>query len=119
MQNYWIIALVALMLSACAQNPKNIQALYVSELQYQAYSCEQLRETLLNVNTALGNAHYQQGVARGNDALGILVVGLPVASMTGRDQTSQVAYLKGHADAIQRSGEIKKCGSLAPIIKWD
>lgn len=113
------IALASAFLAGCAQKHQDIVPLYISEIHYQSFTCDQLRDTLLNVNTALGNAAYQQGVARGYDGLGLLAVGLPVASMTGRDSASQVATLKGHQEAINRAGTNKQCGSLAPVINWD
>ncbi len=113
------LALASALLARCAQKHQEITPLYVSEIHYQPFTCDQLRDALLHVNTALGNAAYQQGVARGYDGLGLLAVGLPVASMTGRDSTSQVATLKGHQEAINRAGTKKQCGSLAPVINWD
>jgi hypothetical protein len=76
-------------------------------------------DDLLNVNTALVNASSRQIDARSNDALGVFLIGLPLASMTGKDATAQVAMLKGSADAIRRAGDAKSCGSLAPVITFD
>lgn len=117
MRRFAIVALAAL--SGCAAKPENIAPLYVSELPYMNASCDQLRDTLLNVNTALANATSQQDTARAHDSLGVFLVGLPVASMAGQDAKAQVASLKGHAEAIKRAGAARNCGSLAPIIKWD
>lgn len=105
---------VTAMLAGCAARPQDIPPTYVSELPYMSATCDQLRDTLLNVNTALGNAASNQVSARANDSLGVVLIGLPVASMAGKDSTAQVAILKGHADAIRRAGSAKNCGSLAP-----
>lgn len=117
MKRVIVVALAAL--SGCATKPENIAPLYVSEVPYISASCDQLRDTLLNVNTALANAVSRQDTARAHDSLGVFLVGLPVASMAGKDAEAQVATLKGHAEAIQRAGSAKKCGSLAPVIRWD
>lgn len=108
------VLIAVAVLAGCAARPRDIQPTYVSEIPYQSASCDQLRETLLNVNTALANAASQQDNARASDALGIVLIGLPVASMSGKDAASQVALLKGHAEAIKRAGAAKNCGSLAP-----
>ncbi|PSM18215.1 hypothetical protein [Nitratireductor sp. StC3] len=112
-------ALTAALLSSCAASPKDIAPIYVSEALYADFSCEQLREALLNTNTVLNMAAVDQSTARAADASGILLVGLPIASMTGRDRTAQVGILKGHAEAIMRAGSANNCGSLAPKISFE
>ena len=113
------VAVATAMLAGCATHPRDIAPLYVAEAPYQHLTCDQMRDELLNVNTALVNASSRQIDARSNDALGVFLIGLPLASMTGKDATAQVAMLKGSADAIRRAGDAKSCGSLAPVISFD
>lgn len=113
------VVFAVMIAGGCAPHPRDIAPMYVSDLPYQSLTCDQLRSELLNVNTALNNTANQQVGARASDAAGIVMIGLPVASMASRDSTAQVAALKGAADAMKRAGAAKNCGSLAPVIKFD
>lgn len=105
-----IIAIASLaMLSACATKPENIQAASVSTLQYEPLTCAQLVAEEQRIDTALVIAYGQQNQARSNDAVGVFLVGLPVASMTGGSVEPQIASLKGQKEAIRQTALKKGC----------
>ena len=68
------------MLAACAPAPETIQAAYVSDLPYRGYTCDQLGEEGIRLQQALATASVAQSNARSNDAVGIILIGLPLLS---------------------------------------
>ena len=51
----------------------------------------------------------RQENARTGDAVGVLLVGLPVSSMTGGNVAPEVARLKGEHEAVYRAAMEKGC----------
>jgi hypothetical protein len=101
------VAIVAL--AGCAKSPASIAPAYVSEIPYQSLSCEQLGAESARVTNALAAASQQQENARGGDIVGIILIGLPVSSMSGDNIAPQIANLKGQQDALQRTMIAKNC----------
>ena len=112
--NKLIIAL-AFGVTGCASNAKNIQPAYISPLQYDTYSCAQLREEAARIG---GEAVRVAGVQDSNatkDAVfttvGIIIAWPVLFALKGDGQTaSELARLKGQLDAIEQAGIRKNCG---------
>lgn len=98
-----------LMLAACAKSPDSIAPAYVSGLQYQSLDCKQLALEDDRVSQALVRASKQQENARTNDTVGVLLIGLPVSSMSGDNIAPEIARLKGEQDALRRQRLDKRC----------
>jgi hypothetical protein len=98
-----------ILLVACAKSPDSIAPAYVSDLTYRSASCSDLSVEYARVNGALVTASAQQEQARGNDTVGIILLGLPVSSLSGDNIAPQVAELKGELEAIHRVALEKKC----------
>lgn len=99
----------ACLLSSCAQDPQYVEPTYVSDVPYQALSCRQLgidQDRLLN---AVQIASTRQQTASNNDAVGVLLLGLPIGSMAGEDNAQQLARLKGELEAVQTALKSKDC----------
>ncbi len=103
-----IIALSALTLTNCATHPKNIQPAYVSHLNYQNLKLSQLQAEQTRLTAALATASDAQQKARSNDTLGVILLGLPVSSLSGSNQASNIARLKGELEAIQKAISLKQ-----------
>jgi hypothetical protein len=110
MANSRVLILFICVLSGCAANPESIPPSYVSELSYQQYSCEQLGQEQVRMSSALATASDAQRRARSNDTAGVILLGLPVSSLSGSNQASNIGRLKGEMEAIQRAGTLKNCG---------
>lgn len=104
------------LLSACATAPENIAPAYVSNMQYQNWTCEQMVEELSRLGSALVSASSQQNKARSNDAVGVFFLGLPVASMSGGNVAPEIARLKGEQAAIQQAQSLKNCNAVNPWL---
>lgn len=97
-------------LAACAKSPESIAPEYISPVAYQGYTCKQLAEEQARVASALSLASQQQDNARTNDTVGVILIGLPVSSLSGDNIAPQVAKLKGEGEAIHKAGLQKNCG---------
>jgi len=96
-------------LAACAKSPESIQPAYVSPVTYDGLSCPQLGEKQGRLATALATASNQQSQARSNDIAGILLLGLPVASLSGENIAPQIALYKGQQEAVRQVTLRKSC----------
>jgi len=96
-------------LSACAKSPGSIQAAYVSEIGYHGWSCRQLSGEAGRLRTALATASTQQENARTNDTIGVILIGVPVSSLSGDNIAPQIARLKGEQEAIRKARITKRC----------
>lgn len=111
-----IVTLAALIaVTACAPAPESIQAAYVSDLPYRGYSCDQLGEEAIRLNQALSTASVAQSSARTNDAVGIILIGLPVGSMSGQSIAPQIALYKGQIEAVRTASLRNNCPEMTRI----
>ncbi len=100
-------------LIGCAPSAKNIQASYVSPLQYEDYSCRQIRAELARVTRKV---HEVSGVqddhaSKDSAALGVgLVLFWPALFfMPGEDRAEELSRLKGEYEAIEQVAIKKDC----------
>ncbi len=100
---------LVLALAGCAKSPESISAAYVSEVGYGSWTCKQLGEESLRLSSALTRASLQQEQARTNDAVGVILIGLPVSSMSGDNIAPEIARLKGETEAVRRAAITKRC----------
>ena len=107
-----LLAMLITMLVACAPTPESIQPAYVSEVPFQAWRCLQLGEEQLRLGAALATAATQQNTARSNDTVGVLLLGLPVGSMSGQSIAPQIARYKGEQEAVHRAMIRNHCPEL-------
>lgn len=106
---------LALFAAGCAKNPESIAPAYVSEVGYQSYSCQQLAQEQQRLNEAYTVAEAQQKKARSNDIAGVILIGLPVSSMSGDNIAPQIANLKGQQEAVRKAMIAKNC-EAAPTL---
>lgn len=103
-------------LTGCATKPESIMPAYVSDMGYMQYTCDQLAEEQSRLHSALASASDAQRRARSNDTVGVIFLGLPVSSLSGSNQASHIARLKGELEALQRAAIKLDCGlDLVPI----
>ncbi len=110
-----LISLCALAVSGCATSPDNIAAAYVSPMQYQSYSCPQLREEATRISARAIQVTGAQSSKATTDAVAMtvgMVVFWPALFFLKGDGTTaaEVARLKGEMDAIEQASIRKKCG---------
>lgn len=103
------IALVAFLVSACAQKPENVQAAYISPNTYAGLSCPQLQAEAIRVDNAYTRAAAAQNKARSNDVAGVILIGLPVSSLSGANVAAQIADLKGRQEVLEQTMIAQNC----------
>ncbi len=97
------------MLGACAQSPEDIPPIYMSQLPFDGWTCKQLEVESHRLQNELAVAYARQEQTATGDTIGIVLVGLPLASMSGRDGAPEVGRLKGEHSAIYRAAVAKDC----------
>ncbi len=110
------LVIILSFLSACATRPENIQAQYVSPMQYQSYSCEQLESEAMRISRKVTEVTGKQSKQATGDAVamgvGLVLFWPALFFLIGDDKKEELARLKGEYDAIEQSAIQKNC-SLA------
>lgn len=83
---------------------------YVSDVGYRSWSCKDLGEETLRLSAALATTSQQQDQARSEDTAGVLLLGLPVSSLSGGNVAPEIARLKGEQEAVHQASMEKRCG---------
>jgi hypothetical protein len=104
-----------LCLAGCATRSENVTATYVSPIQYQSYTCQQLREEAARVSAKAAAASGVQDSKANGDAIATgvaVVIFWPAAFFLKGDGSTaaELASLKGQMDAIEEANIQKKCG---------
>jgi len=100
----------ALALAGCAASPETIQPTYVNSVPLEAQSCPSLTSERDRITYVLARASDQQQRARTDDTVGVLLLGMPLGSMSGENIASQVAVDKGQLDAVNHAMQHNACG---------
>ena len=96
-------------LAGCAKTPESIAPASTSTIPYQRYSCGQIGQEERRLSSALTTAYTQQNNARTNDVVGVILIGLPVSTLSGDNIAPQIAKLKGEREALQKVAIRKRC----------
>ena len=102
-------------IAGCASDPKDIQASYVSPLEYQNHDCDQVSAELRRVSRRTSQLFGQLDETHSNDqaqmAVGMLLFWPTLFFLEGGDgaQAAEYARLKGEVDALEKVAIAKKC----------
>lgn len=110
-----VAVIAALSLAGCASKSADIAPAYVSPMQYQSYTCQQLAAEAQRVSAAAANAAGQQDSQATKDAVATtvgVIVFWPTLFLIGGDKqnAAQLAQMKGEMDAIEQASIQKQCG---------
>lgn len=98
-----IIALLPVIaLAACAASPEDIAPVEMSSSAYAGTSCANVRADRAVAMTRLTALYGEQRQARTNDTIGVIILGVPTASLTGGDRATEIGALKGQIAAMDR-----------------
>lgn len=105
-----ILALgIALSMAGCASAPSSIKPTNVSNSAYSGLSCGQLSQQSARIDAAYKVAADKQSSTRRADTIGVLLIGLPTGSMSGKDNSAEIARLKGEQSALVKAKASKGC----------
>ena len=96
-------------IAACAAKPENIAPAAFPVAAYSARSCNQLSADAARVHDAIAVASEAQDKARRADTVGVILLGIPAASLVGKDRAGTISVLKGEAEAIRQSQAMAGC----------
>ena len=105
----YIIPFALLVVAACAKQPENIPAADIGPNPYLSFSCKSLAQEKLNLSQSLENLSAAQKNAASGDTVGVLLLGLPVSSMSGNDKETAIAVTKGRIQATEAVQQQKGC----------
>jgi hypothetical protein len=109
MQKLIVVGSIAAMLCGCAALPENIAPNYVNAANYQNWTCQQLGNEEVRLNSNYLVMAQEQRSTRRSDAWGVVLVGLPIGSIAGGRVTKEVADLKGQLIAVHNMQKQKGC----------
>ncbi len=120
-KNVLILLIGCLFISACAKKSSSIQATYVSPLQYQSYSCQQIGMEISRVSRKVSEISGKQDSQATKDAVamgvGLVVFWPALFFLIGDDKKEEIARLKGEYDALEQIAIQKNCSIAADIEK--
>ena len=105
----------AITLSGCASKPEEIQAQYVSPLEYKNYDCDQISAELRRVSRRTAQLYGELDKTASNDqaqmAIGLVLFWPALFFLEGGDgpQAAEYARLKGQVDALEKVAIDQKC----------
>ena len=108
--------LISTLLSACATHPDKMQAAYVSPIEYQNYSCEQLSMEMRYVSQRANELYGALDKEAGNDTaqmtIGLILFWPALFFLEGGYDVRAAEYsrLKGQREALERAAMQKQCG---------
>jgi hypothetical protein len=107
-------ALATAAISACASSSSDVRASYVSPLQYQSYTCQQISAEAARVSSRAAELSGVQDAKRSDDqiATGVaIVVFWPAAFLVKGDgqAAAELARLKGEYEALEKIAIEKNC----------
>ncbi|MEL6609299.1 MAG: hypothetical protein AAFO93_10355 [Pseudomonadota bacterium] len=100
--------------AACAKQPDQIAAVPVAGDPYSRLGCKALASEHLKISQELEAASAAQKAAANGDAWGVVLLGLPLSSMTGGDKETLIAIAKGRLNEIRRVQVEKGCVVVQP-----
>ena len=111
----WAVIVSIALLAGCASSSSDIRASYVSPLQYQNYTCQQIAAEAERISARVAELSGVQDDKRTGDAVatGVAVVLFwPAAFMIkGDGQTAaELGRLKGEFEALEKVAIQKNCG---------
>lgn len=105
-----IFALLAMaVLAGCAKRPDAIVPVNLPVETYANIECQQLQRDLLTERQTLATLSASQNSAANADAVGVFLVGVPVASLTDGDKEGLIAVSKGKIQAMENASLNRKC----------
>ncbi|MBX3480799.1 MAG: hypothetical protein KF842_10380 [Caulobacter sp.] len=111
MKPVFALAVAGLLLAGCATSAAKVQPISISPLLYANKSCDELALQFAQTDKDLQVQSLRQNKTRRADKVGVLLLGLPLSSMTGHGAEGEVAQLKGEKIAIEKAQAAKGCPS--------
>lgn len=114
MKKIIIVSVVCAAISACSTSSKNVATSYVSPIQYQSYSCDQVSAELARVTSRVNELGVRLDKAADADAaitgIGLIIFWPALFALGGtKQQEADYARYKGEYDALTQISVQKNC----------
>lgn len=107
------VLLVIMSTVSCAPQSKDVQAFYVSPLQYQHYNCDQIGQEIGRVSRKVAEVSGAQDSAASKDAVamgvGMVIFWPALFFLIGGNRKEELSRLKGEYDALESMAIEKNC----------
>jgi len=112
-------AVLSVAISGCASKTADIQAAYVSPMQFSEYSCAQLAQENNRIASRLNQMTIEQDDRASDDAVATgvaIILFWPAAFfIQGDSQEPEIARMKGEYEAIHQAALRNNCGTFERI----
>lgn len=109
-----ILSIALLLVAGCAKRPESITPVNIPSAAYSNLDCQTLSAELLKEQQRLAVLTKKQKEAAAGDAIGVFLIGVPTASITGHDNEGDLSVSKGKVLALETQMLAKSCASQAP-----
>jgi len=121
MKKATISFLILAFLTGCATSPDKISATYVSPVQYQGYTCNQIEQELARVERKVFEVSGKQKGEADKDAaamaIGLILFWPALFFLAGEDRKDELARLKGEIEALECIAIQKECNIATALQK--
>lgn len=108
-KNVVVSLMVVCLLHGCAKRPNAVVPANLPSETYAGFSCEELDQLLVSEQVKEAELIKKQRGAADADAIGVFLVGVPVAGLVGGDVEGELSVAKGKVVSIQSQRSAKRC----------
>jgi hypothetical protein len=109
MKNVLLIVSALAVLGGCAKRPDAIAPTAFPAETYANLKCQEINNNLIMEKGTLATLSASQNSAANADAVGVFLVGIPLASLTDGDKEGLIAVTKGKIQALEAAKVRKGC----------
>lgn len=109
MKNILLIVSALAILGGCAKRADAIAPTAFPADTYANLECQEINNALVTEQSTLATLSASQNSAANADAVGVFLVGVPVASLTDGDKEGLIAVSKGKIQALEATKLRKGC----------
>ena len=113
------VLIASVTLSGCADHADDVKASFVTPIQYENYSCKQIRREMIRVSQKVSEVSGVQDKHASNDAVatgvGVVIFWPALFFLASKDDHTELASLKGQYDALQQAAIEKDCDVVKEI----
>lgn len=109
-------ALSLAIVSGCAKGANSIVPVSIPVAAYSNLNCQELGQEFIKEQESVAFLSKKQNEAAIGDAIGVALIGVPTASITGHDREGKLAVSKGKVLTIESTMKSKSCASTETVV---